>query len=272
MTATKDSVRLLSWNVNGRIDDAGRRQLARLLESEWDVVALQEVTRRSWPLWRDGLLAAGFSLTACDDLVELPYPDVDPPIRRKYFNVTAARFPLARLPGLVFDDDEERRVAFPEKYVAALAGLPDGALLELHNAHLPPGSTRGEIKIHAFEAIARRLDDGATRPQILCGDFNTPRSEDLAGIETWARSHPNVERWDRAERGILEHERLRDAYREKHDPTQPFPASHYTRGHRRRYDHLFVSPEIVVNECWYFADWLDERLSDHAPIVAELAV
>ncbi len=40
----------------------------------------------------------------------------------------------------------------------------------------PHGSGRGVIKMHAFEAIRRRVDADAKYgiPTVLCGDFNAP--------------------------------------------------------------------------------------------------
>lgn len=104
--------------------------------------------------WCRGLLRAGYSVVANIDLVTLPYPQppyASPPfprrvpggaieqveqIKRKYFNLSAARHPIAMLPGLSFDDREEMRFAFPEKYLAARV-IVDGGTIDVHNAHLP---------------------------------------------------------------------------------------------------------------------------------------
>ena len=52
-------MRLVTWNVAGRV---GRQpeQAEALLGAGADVVALQEVTVRTEPLWRESLAAAGF--------------------------------------------------------------------------------------------------------------------------------------------------------------------------------------------------------------------
>ena len=119
----------------------------------------------------------------------------------------------------------------------------DGFELEVHNAHLPPGSTRGVIKPQAFEAIRRRTDQ-VTTPHVLCGDFNTPQREDAVGVTTWAPSGPDGPTWDAAERGVLENANLRDVYRERHEATEPYPVSHYTGMTPRRYDHIYASVEL----------------------------
>jgi exonuclease III len=212
-------MQILSWNVNGRVQGACERQLDRVLEVAPDVLALQEVTLGSYPAWLEGLEAADYSVVSTVDLARPPYPKDG--IRRKYFNLTASRWPIFELPGLTFTDPGQGRVAFPEKYlVARVTG--DGSDVDLHNAHLPPGSTRGIIKVQAFQAIRRRIDGPSSTPRILCGDCNTPQSEDEQGVETWAKPHPGLfEEWDAAERAILEHPHLRDVYREKHPSGEP---------------------------------------------------
>lgn len=265
-------MRVVTWNVNGRVRDAAARQLAAILERPPNVLALQEVTLSSYPTWCEGLMRAGFSVASTVDLIRLPYPEVDPPIRRMYFNLTAATHPLVMLPGLSFEDRERARFAFPEKYLAVRVAL-HGQAIEVHNAHLPPGSTRGIVKIEAFEAIRRRIDAAANRPRILCGDFNTPQAEDDATVTTWADAHPAFrERWDAAERDILEHPELRDTYRASRGGGERFPASHFTRGTARRYDHVFASAELLTTSkaVKYRRDWLDAGLSDHAAMEVEL--
>ena len=264
-------MRLISWNVNGRVDDALRKQATAVLERDADVIALQELTLESYSQWCDALLPEGFSIVSTIDLVQVPYPAADPPIRRKYFNAIAARGAIAALPGLSYPDPSQAAVAFPEKYVAARIVLGELAL-EVHNAHLPPGSTRGKIKPQMFSAIRWRTD-AVTAPIVLCGDFNTPQREDEAGVTTWASSHRDVPGWDAAERAVLENPRLRDVYRERRESGSPFPASHYTGTTARRYDHIYASADVHATACYYHAGWLidkDRRLSDHAPVEADL--
>lgn len=234
------------------------------------MLALQEVTLTSYRAWNQALWSAGYSVASTVGLVRVPYPEVEPPIRRKYFNLVAVRGRIAMLAGLAFADPVQARLAFPEKYLAVRV-LTDHAQMDLHNAHLPPGVTRGVIKMHAFRAIRARIDEPTDVPRVLCGDFNTPQSEDDEGVTTWASAHPRFRaEWDAAERDVLMHPSVRDVYREQHRAGTPFPASHFTRGTPRRYDHIFASPELVTVRCRYLTDWLTEGLSDHAAVEAEL--
>lgn len=65
---------------------------------------------------------------------------------------------------------------------------------------------------------------------------------------------------------------MRDLYRELHNKGEAYPASHYTRETPRRYDHVFGSRQIVADEVYYWTTWLEDGLSDHAPVELEFQV
>jgi len=287
-------MRVLSCNVNGRVRAALGRQADALLEHHPDIVALQEVTTGSYIGWRERLKESGYDFVSTFDLVAHPYPAPpypSPPfppknqdrtqrqIERKNCNLVAARHPIELLPGLSFEDPDEARYAFPEKHVAARVTL-DGHEVDVHNAHLPPGVSRGVIKVHAFEAIARRVAEDSDRPTILCGDFNAPWSEDADGpVTVLRRKRPEdiKKRWIEAEKGVVANAQMRDVYRDVHDPRDDFPASHVTGDTAHRYDYIFATADLNTESCEYLGDWLDRdkpdgRLSDHAPVVAELSL
>ena len=152
-----------------------------------------------------------------------------------------------------------------------------GRAVEVHNAHAPPGSSRYVLKPQALAAVARRVDERAEVPQILCGDFNTPQPEQEGQpIRTFAGRYPEVrEMWDRLS-ADLEHPRLRDAYKQVHRAGDPWPYSHrVTRSKHpqgRRYDHIYVSDHFTVQACHYKIKWLDEELSDHAAVECGLTL
>src|ERR1700759_4736110 len=84
-------MRLLTWNVAGRVTRLPE-QVAAVTGAAPDVVALQEVSRRTPPSWRGALARAGLAhvATTLDD---------PPPAGRRALGVlTAAREPLERLP------------------------------------------------------------------------------------------------------------------------------------------------------------------------------
>ena len=85
-------MRVITWNVAGRVSRQPEQAQA-IAAVGADVVALQEVTSRTLPLWRAALAASGFIAceTALDGLPEIR--------RRRLLGVlTAARRPLVRLP------------------------------------------------------------------------------------------------------------------------------------------------------------------------------
>src|SRR3954452_17720891 len=55
----RQDMRLITWNVAKRVSSVGG-QAAALTARAADVVALQELTARSWPLWRDEWGAPGY--------------------------------------------------------------------------------------------------------------------------------------------------------------------------------------------------------------------
>jgi endonuclease/exonuclease/phosphatase family metal-dependent hydrolase len=281
-------MRLLSWNVNGR---AGAQQRTSVLRREADVVALQEVTRQSYEAWIGSLVDGGYSVVSTIDLAALRHPGTldwkEPlpdgvkrlgPRPRRYFNLLAARGSLAGLPGLTFDEDEYAPIAFPEKFVSARAVF-DGIQIDVHNAHVPDAATvGGAIKLRAYEAIRRRVDEDTSRPQILCGDFNCqiPDEEYRAGTrERPKRRHEWKRRWDAAERSVIENADMPDVYTTLREGTRRngrLAVSHYIGPNRKpmRLDHVLASREITATRCKYWEEWLRAGLSDHAAVEVEL--
>jgi exonuclease III len=261
-------VRLVSWNVNGRYGPVLAKQISAVAAREPDIVALQEVRARSWPAWWSGLAAAGLDyLVDSSSLLSHPAPE-GAEYKRRYFNVIAARVPLVPLPTL--------DIAYPERYLAATAGSD----LELHNAHLPPGSTRGLVKVQMFQALHARLANTSARRRILCGDFNAPREEHLDGtVKFWGGSHPrHRDEWNEAERSVIlgsEDHGLVDVFRALHryDSSDGFSwvARRGAARTERRYDHVFASARPQPRRCSYLHDLRERGLSDHSPIEAEFA-
>ena len=270
-------MRLISWNLNGRVRDAPA-QIAALLRKRPDVVALQEVTRSSLPLLRAALSEGG--LPQIVDSFTLAPPDFTATGPRRYGQLTASRYPLrAEQPGRFV-------VPWPERVLSAR--LEVGALrIELHNTHVPPGATNGWIKIDVLDGIWNALAVPSTEPRILCGDFNTPQAELMTGeVVTWGqRLSPNggwrIVRtrwrrpgrdWDLGERRVLtglgDHD-LADVYRALHGYEVSESSWFVRRSGRetgRRFDHVFASRSLVPLTCRYLHALRQSGLSDHAPI------
>jgi len=289
-------MKIISWNVNGRVQDAARRQVQAILRRDPDFIALQEVRKSGLAIWQQLLEARGFEMVNTAHLLDKPYPAPPYPgyarttdhIQRTYSNLIASKLPLKELGGLEFVNRNERRLAFPEKYLGASTKV-DGREIEIHNGHVPPGSSRGMLKVHAYEAVRRRVDERPRVPKLLCADLNAPFAEDEAGplpsgasqrgvpapADEWTRVQ--TARWVAAEAGLLEHPNLRDAYRVVRKPGTRFPASHHTRSGGKRYDYVLASPGIEIHNCKYLTQWMNatgarKRLSDHAGVEVEFSI
>jgi exonuclease III len=252
---------LLSWNVAGRVARAAE-QAELVAGSGFDVICLQELTPASEASWRERL--GGYEVA----VAEMPaVRDSSRPLGV----LIAARSPMQVAP--------VAEVPWPERVLAAR--LESG--LEVVNVHSPISPKPGLAKVLTHEAVFRHLVAGNGHPRLVCGDLNTPRREHPDGsVWTFARTRAGVlrrergERWDAAEtaliRGLSTHG-FRDAFRERHGFAVKEVSWAWPRGGGYRLDHLIVSEEIEVSECEYRHEWRTElKLSDHSPLVAELAL
>jgi exonuclease III len=259
-------LRVITWNVAGRV----RRQPEQaelLARADADVVALQEVTTRTLPLWRASFAAAGFA--ACECALD------DAPTRtgRRLLGVlTAAREPLRRIRPPV-------DVPWPERVLCCVA-----TDVEVVNLHSPIAPAPGLAKVRTHEAIAAYLGARDDRPVVLCGDLNTPRRETPDGaVVSFARDGRGRLRpergpaWDEAELGVVPGLRdlgFRDAFRALHGYAAREPSWTWRRiaGHGGgwRLDHVFCSAELRPAACAYHHGWRDDGLSDHSALEADL--
>jgi len=255
-------VRVVTWNVAGRVRRLAEQAQA-LAGVGADVVALQEVTARTLPLWRAALADAG--LGACETALEGAMPGAP---RRVLGVLTAAREPLARLPA-------PAALPWPERVLCCAAGG-----VEVINVHSPIAPAPELAKIRTHEAVAAHLAAAPAARRILCGDLNTPRRELPDGdVLTFAhdsagRLRPERgERWDRAERALVHDLRTRgwvDAFRALHGYGERHAS--WTFAHDRggwRLDHVLVSGLRPVAAA-YAHDWRRAGLSDHAALVVDL--
>jgi exonuclease III len=281
-------MKIISWNLNARSRASVlRSQCNYLLKGRFDLITLQEVTSTSVGFIKKSLEdIGGYFVVSSLDLAR------DHKIllgRRKYGEVIASRFRFST------NDPGRMAVPFPER-VLSVELVDTHVGLNIHTTHVPPGSTNGVIKVEHFEGLSQFLNETRTRFQILTGDFNSPQLEHSThGVVTWGqrlsvlgqlryyinprwRAACSAERWDAAERSIIEqgsNQLLYDAFRsipEHGEGEYSWVMKRKGRETKRRYDHIFVSSSINTRRCYYDQEPRQAGLSDHSPIIAEIEV
>jgi len=256
-------LRLVTWNVAGRVTRQPE-QAEAIGAVGADVVALQEVTVRTLPLWRAALAGAGFA--ACETALD----GVGAVSGRRLLGVlTAAREPLRRLP-------LPPQVPWPERVLCCVVGD-----VEVVNLHSPISPAPELAKVRTHEALAAYLAARGAGPRILCGDLNTPRRE-LPDGEVLTFAHDSAgrlraergERWDRAEqalvRGLRDHGWV-DAFRALHGYGERNASWTFARDRGGwRLDHALVYGLRPLASA-YAHDWRRAGLSDHSALVVDLA-
>lgn len=254
----------MSWNVAGRVRRAAE-QAQRLAELDPDLICLQELTPTTLPMWRQTLLEMGYAG------IEHGQPSGGER-SRSLVVLTASRSAIEPIP--------IAGVPWPERVLAirTVEGV------EVLNVHSPISPKPNLAKVRTHEAIHDHLaDPGAAHPRILCGDLNTPRKEHPDGrVWTFARDcygrlrPERGERWDQAELSLirgLEPYGFQDAFRFLHglqESELSWEWSRWRGGYRL--DHMIVSAQFTVQECYYEHAWRRDGLSDHSALISRVVV
>jgi exonuclease III len=229
------------------------------------VVALQEVTRRTLPRWREALSAAGLRHAIS------PLDDGPPADGRRLAVLTASRTPLE--PAAPPAD-----APWPERILVTRIAGPVAA--EVVNLHSPISPAPALAKVRTHEAVFAHLAPLSHGPRILCGDLNVPRREHADGtVLTFAhtsagRLRPERgARWAAAERALVatlrEHGYV-DAFRALHGYGAREASWTFAGGKGGwRLDHVLVRG-LVPTAAAYAHAWRDAGLSDHAALVVDL--
>jgi exonuclease III len=270
--ANQRTLKLISWNV---LQGGGYRlagQVEVLGERKADVVALQEVTARSAPLFHDAFLKHGLGYVIHSFQVYEDHSQLSGP--RRYGLLIASRWPLRMLQSTTF------HIPWPERVLSVKIRCPWGPI-DLHTTHIPTGASHDVIRVETLEGIHRGLARRSRNLRILCGDLNTPREESAEGeVMTWGqRRRPNGdvvfeggrgERSDRAERQVisgLARYGLIDVFRALHGYGRQAPSWYWhNRGREGGYrlDHVLASAALNATHCEYVQEWRVQGLSDHA--------
>jgi len=272
------TVRLISWNVAHRVQKLAA-QASVLSEHTPDIVALQEVTRRTRDDWRHRV-QTDLGLTHVTDSFERSCDHSILTGPRRLGLLIASRYPIRKDTVATFE------ITWPERILSATIQLPHGAL-EMHTTHIPPGASNGWIKIATLEGLFRGLARRHQGHRLLCGDFNLPQLEPDGGpVVYWdMRQRPDGSfrrsrdsRWGNAERavheGLAEYD-LHDALKSVHGRVPPdafsWVPNHGKRRTPRRFDHLYASSSLRVSNVKYIHEPRESGLSDHSLLLADMS-
>ena len=252
---------IVDWNVNGfRLT----QQVEWLGSLDWDVALLQEVTRDTWPLFRELGTAGGVAFDHLPAVVGA--------------GPRFATAVLVRGDASLWRFEVLRDVPSPER--AAVASLElDGRRVAVCSWAAPPATSWGKAgkgrQVLRFGAWLQ----ARSGPVIVGIDRNAPKWErpDLEDDEWWNRDEPLLYGPDRV------HD-LRDAFRDLVDrdpklreaivadrPDGPLAVTHRRNGTDCRYDAVYVSPEFEAISVEHLMEQAEEAGSDHAAVLATLA-
>ena len=271
-TSSRCALRVITWNVARRSSRLAE-QAAALASRDPDVVALQEITHRTLPLWRVVLERLG-----------LPHvrASLDTADRSRALGSGRRTGVLLGSRAALRDASTTLPVPWPETAVAAVAASALGPV-EIHCLHVP-NAANGRVKPQTLQAVRAGLDVAPPVARVVCGDLNIPRRElDSGEVVSFARDSRGRLRpergseWDEAELAVVPGLRelgYRDAYRSLHGYGSREPSWTWERisGHDGgwRLDHLFASAELEPRACAYHHTWRDEGLSDHSALEADV--
>ncbi|MFL5867456.1 MAG: endonuclease/exonuclease/phosphatase family protein [Thermoleophilaceae bacterium] len=260
------ALHVLSWNLAGRVERQPE-QAAVLAAAKWDVVCLQEVTPGTLRPWNDALRDLGLTwvVSSMDDWL----PGEPPPDDRRLGVLTAGREPLEAI--------ASAHIPWPERLLSVRV---HGEFV-VHNLHSPISQRANHVKIRTHRALAAYLARKRELPQLVVGDFNTPRREKADGT-TWSfardsRGRLRLDRgapWEEAELAVLrglEPHGYRDVFRAIHGYARDEISWSAGRS-RYRLDHVVASREWELMGCGYLHEPREAGLSDHSPMWAELAL
>lgn len=270
------SIRLLSWNTAGRVAKHAV-QVEYIKSVQPDIIAIQEATARTIPMWRRAA-ANELSLPHFIDSRSLAPDQSILTGPRRYAQVFASRYPLRSLSPGSFP------VPWQERVLSVSVRAPFGPI-EAHTTHIPPGSVHKWLKIEMFEGIHHRLTRRCRGHRLLCGDFNMPRRELEDGTVLYWGTAERADgtlrrvrplRWSAGERSVREGLApfdLADAYRALHPPVERVETwipSQGPNSNPRRFDHLYASKSLGVHQCDYDHQPRIDGLSDHSVLIADM--
>lgn len=275
-------LRIATWNLNYRSLDVAPTLGELIRRSGVDLALLQEANPGSLDAVRE---AAGLDWAVSAFDAGAPLPVARSGRRRVAAVAGRGERPscFGLLPGL----------ELPERAVFASVTTPLGPLTVV-SYHAPPGVSWGQVKVDHAHALLRWIDD-TPRLLVVGADANTPDIDHPDPAQVRTHWHTGMRKLhglpgDDVTFGGAPQHRLRDAYRrwldehpdikediQRERPSGPLAISHRTGkrktspGTPRRFDALWVSPDLAVRSAQYDYTGGVAAGSDHALVIADLA-
>ena len=285
-------MRVVTWNLSKRI--AAAEQIgSALAQLRPDLVLLQAITQPMVEKLRPSLLAMQLRWTPSSI-------DEARAAGKHAGSVIASRWPCERVSSGWAGRDAPGR-SWVERYNRLGVERPSWngcaprpwlllrvrlnspwGLVDVINVQISQQARNRWDKVKTMNALASSLELAAPGLRLVGGDFASPRKETPEGVRGYGAGHKDRGAlWEEAELALLgstARHGLVDAFRALHPVAQApdEPSCRIEGSGLRRFDHLLVSRQFVVEAAEYHREWMDGAdapgLSDHAPLMAAFEV
>lgn len=259
--------RILTWNIGGPSLERAKKQFQWLEKQPVDVFVLTECKNSNGCLFLERSFK-GHSIGTLlknsadnDDANHVVFPK---PSGNGYGVLIASKHKL--VPSSFAESIDFLR---PRVNSVTLSYL--GRKIEVIGVYTPSRGSekkeRRQKKKRFVDSFLNALENvPVSRRRILIGDYNVVEPNHVphySGFEDWEYDFYRV----------LKNYQLQDAFRYLHPTAQEYSWFGLT-GKPYRYDHCFVSTDILplVDECYYFHEPRELKLSDHSALVTTIKI
>lgn len=243
---------LLCWNIgNPSLERAGK-QASWLQKQSADIVVLTECKRSKGCLFLERYFQAyGY-------YVAFPKPEGN-----EYGVLIASKHQLTI-------SDFSQQIDFLRSRVVSAKVLCNANAIEVIGVYVPSRDSspeKREKKRNFLSSLLKALEVVPASPlRVFCGDFNILEPDHIP-------HYPIFEDWEYDFYRTLANYQLHDAFRHFNPGIQEYSWVG-RKGDGYRYDHCFVSPDLLplLSGCRYLHEPRELKLSDHSALVTEFVL
>lgn len=215
-----NGIRIISWNIEKGGGECAQDQVEALLNQHPHIIAVQELRKKTMPLYQTTLRGAGYKVLTTFDDAEHGLPN---PVASHNGLLLASVLPIneprlvdIRLPQLTPPPSvwrEQRDGCLPDRdFCLAVTIHYHGLEIDFYNAHMPHGisDTDPRIKLKkvvAYYSLYEELRPASSRARILCGDLNSPWDERGKSVKMCYEHTGSGSRWAVENRHVVNAER-----------------------------------------------------------------